>query len=68
MAEAHGQDSQTVRRLYCAEISNVFAITRGRLKVRYETSVIAVCRQKAPAPSTVFNCVRDVKCGKDTAQ
>jgi hypothetical protein len=43
----------------------VFPMARGRYKVRYSTSVNAVCVQKAPVHSTVFNCVRSVKCGKD---
>ena len=51
-----------------AEIGNVFPMVRGRYKVRYPTSVLTVCEQKATAPGTVFNCERSVKCGKETVQ
>jgi len=64
----HVYDSQNVRRLNCEETDKVFPMARGRKKVIYTTSVIAVCGQKAPAPSTVFNCVQGVKCGKETVQ
>jgi hypothetical protein len=65
MFEENGQDSQNGRLLQCVEFHNVFLMARGRYKVGYSTSVNAVRVQKAPAPSTVFNCVRSVKCGKD---
>jgi len=38
------------------------------LNDQISTSVIAVCGQKAPTPSTVFKYVRSFKCGKETAQ
>ena len=38
------------------------------LNGQISTSVIAVCGQKAPTPSTVFKYVRSFKCGKETAQ
>jgi hypothetical protein len=56
VVEEHGQDSLNGRRLQCAEIDNMFPTEKGRYKVRYSTLVIAVRVQKAPAPSTVFNC------------
>jgi hypothetical protein len=31
-------------------------------------SGMAVCEEKSPASCTVFNCVRSVNCGKETAQ
>jgi len=65
MLEVHGQEWQNVRRLHCAGIAHVVHMARGRYEVRYSTSVISVCVQKAPAPITVFTCVQSVKCGKD---
>ena len=68
MVEAHGHFSPKVKRLHCVETDIVFPMARGRYKFRFSTSVIGVCGQKAPAASTVFNCVRSVKCDKETAQ
>jgi hypothetical protein len=63
--EAHRNFSQNIRELQCAGNDHVFRMVRGRYKFRYSTSVIAVIVQKAPARSTVFKCVWNVKCGKD---
>ena len=68
MVEEHGQDSQKVMRLHCADIGIGFPMAGRRWKVSYSTSVIAVCGQKEIATNTLFNCVRSVKCGKETVQ
>ena len=59
--------TQNVRLLQLAVIDHVVRMDRGRYKVTYSTSDIAVCGQKAPAHSTVFSCVRSIKCDKETA-